>query len=231
VSSIESRAILHFSLACIIFSRIQSRSHYGETIANFFCSSEAGTMSASKQGLDERALARLAAAHPQGLTSAQIVDAFLRGGEKLSEATFRKWVQLGLLPRSRRVGRKGKHQGSLGLYPSSTVHRIAEIKRLMAEQLTIEDIGRLLRFRDDVESIDRALGQLWEGLRAAIHDPAAPEQGRYDNVKKLDEARRLGRTLIDRIAELEQRVMSPLVRAARARAFAAGTGGGAGDLL
>ena len=50
---------------------------------------------------------------------AQIVEAFTDAGVRLSEATFRKWVQLGLLPRSRRVGRKGKHQGSLGLYPDN----------------------------------------------------------------------------------------------------------------
>ena len=42
-----------------------------------------------------------------------------RRGEPLSEATFRKYVQLGLLPRSVRVGRKGKHRGSQGLYPAS----------------------------------------------------------------------------------------------------------------
>ncbi len=188
-------------------------------------------MTTTGKGLDERSLDKLAAAHPEGLTAAQIVDAFLRGGEKLSEATFRKWVQLGLLPRSRRVGRKGKHQGSLGLYPPSTLRRIVEIKRLMSEQLTIEDIGRALRFRDEVEAIDRALGQLFEGLRAAIYDPASPEDERYTNVKRLDDTRQLTRTLMDKIADLERRIVEPLVRAARARAFGAGAGGGAGDLL
>ena len=84
----------------------------------------------------------------------QIVDAFTAEGERLTEATFRKYVQLGLVPRSRRVGRKGKHQGSLGLYPATAVRRINAIKRLMAENYTIEDIQQqFLRFRDEIEAL------------------------------------------------------------------------------
>src|SRR5207244_8115785 len=57
--------------------------------------------------------------YPQGISAAQIVDFFVPRGVKLAQATFRKYVQLGLLPRSRRVGEKGKHRGSRGLYPAS----------------------------------------------------------------------------------------------------------------
>src|SRR5437867_12937992 len=53
---------------------------------------------------DEQALLAVERRHPEGLTAAQVVEAFTAGGVRLSEATFRKWVQLGLLPRSRRVG-------------------------------------------------------------------------------------------------------------------------------
>ena len=52
-----------------------------------------------------------------GITSGEVVRLFEARGAKLSASTFRKYVQLGLLPRSRRVGRKGKHTGSTGLYP------------------------------------------------------------------------------------------------------------------
>ena len=96
----------------------------------------------------ERELAR-------GITSREVVRLFEAKGARLSEATFRKYVQAGLLPRSRRVGRKGKHTGSTGLYPVAVVRRIDLIKRMMAEGLTLEQIresfvatrGRL----DDVE--------------------------------------------------------------------------------
>src|SRR6184192_3877256 len=60
---------------------------------------------------------------PQGLTSRQIIDLFETRGIRFSEATLRKYVQLGLLPRSVRVGRKGKHRGSCGVYPAHVIRR------------------------------------------------------------------------------------------------------------
>src|SRR5438045_3364595 len=92
--------------------------------------------------LSDKDLSEIEAAHHEGLTSAQVVELFKSRGIRMSEATFRKYVQLGLLPRSRRVGRKGKHQGSLGLYPVTTVRRINEVKRMMRESYTIEEIQR-----------------------------------------------------------------------------------------
>src|SRR3990170_9142515 len=74
------------------------------------------------------------------VTSREVVQLFEARGARLSAASFRKYVQLGLLPRSRRVGRKGKHTGSTGLYPVSVVRRIDLIKRMMAEGYTVEDI-------------------------------------------------------------------------------------------
>src|SRR6202171_1585648 len=61
---------------------------------------------------------------PQGISAGQIVEFFIPRGVKLAQATFRKYVQLGLLPRSRRVGEKGKHRGSHGLYPASAGRQI-----------------------------------------------------------------------------------------------------------
>ena len=65
--------------------------------------------------LDERELLEIERTWPNGLTSRQIVDVFETRGIRFSEATLRKYVQLGLLPRSVRVGRKGKHRGSCGM--------------------------------------------------------------------------------------------------------------------
>ncbi|MGQ0504333.1 MAG: MerR family transcriptional regulator, partial [Myxococcaceae bacterium] len=58
---------------------------------------------------------------PNGVPSKVILEIFRPKGVRLSEATFRKYVQAGLLPRSRRVGQKGKHRGSQGLYPVESV--------------------------------------------------------------------------------------------------------------
>ena len=64
---------------------------------------------------------------PEGLTSQELVAAFASRDVKFSEATLRKYVQLGLVPRSRRVGRKGKHLGSRGIYPVRAIRRINAI--------------------------------------------------------------------------------------------------------
>ena len=90
--------------------------------------------------LDDRDLADLEKTYPEGMTAAQVVELFKSRGIKLSEATFRKYVQLGLLPRSRRVGRKGKHRGSMGLYPATIARRVNDIRRLMADGRLDEDL-------------------------------------------------------------------------------------------
>src|SRR5512137_2397758 len=102
---------------------------------------------------------------PGGLTSRQIVDVFETRGIRFSEATLRKYVQLGLLPRSVRVGRKGKHRGSCGLYPAHVIRRVNAVKGMMAEDRTIEEIQRsFARFKDDIDSVEKDLRSLISGI-------------------------------------------------------------------
>src|SRR5246127_912454 len=102
--------------------------------------------------LEDRELDEIERAWPDGMTSRQIVDVFETRGIRFSEATLRKYVQLGLLPRSVRVGRKGKHRGSCGLYPANVVRQIVRIKEMMADDLTIEQIQKEFLFvRGDIE--------------------------------------------------------------------------------
>src|SRR6187402_2387439 len=111
--------------------------------------------------LADRELEEIERASPDGMTSRQIVDVFETRGIRFSEATLRKYVQLGLLPRSVRVGRKGKHRGSCGLYPSHVIRRVNVVKRMMSEDRTIEEIQRsFARFKDDSESVDKDLREL-----------------------------------------------------------------------
>jgi hypothetical protein len=181
--------------------------------------------------LSERDLADVERAHPSGLSSAQVVDLFQSRGIKLSEATFRKYVQLGLLPRSRRVGRKGKHQGSMGLYPPTTVRRVNAIKRMMAESYTIEEIQRsFLRFKDDIEALERGVKDLFTGFERELKAPEF-DSSRKRLEREVGEARRAADDLLGRIESLERQITTPLERAARARAFSSGASGGAGDLL
>src|SRR6187431_1378420 len=118
--------------------------------------------------LADRELEEIERASPDGMTSRQIVDVFETRGIKFSEATLRKYVQLGLLPRSVRVGRKGKHQGSQGMYPATVVRQIQRIKEMMAQDYTIEEIQQEFLFvRGDIEELERALGRVFDALKEA----------------------------------------------------------------
>src|SRR5262245_43973180 len=100
-----------------------------------------------------------------GLTSAEILDVFARHEVPLSEATLRKYVQLGLLPRSVRIGKKGKHQGSQGVYPVTVVRQIMTIKRMMAESYTILQIKKEFLFiRSDIEQLEQLLDAIFRKL-------------------------------------------------------------------
>ena len=62
---------------------------------------EAARAPTSLRGLlEDRELDEIECSWPDGMTSRQIVDVFETRGIRFSEATLRKYVQLGLLPRS-----------------------------------------------------------------------------------------------------------------------------------
>jgi DNA-binding transcriptional MerR regulator len=100
--------------------------------------------------------------HPEGLTSQDVVSAFAARGARLSEATFRKYVQLGLLPRSRRVRRQGARGGSLGLYPASVIRRIIEIKQLLAKDFTMDEIRqKFLCATSEIDEFEEAVTRVF----------------------------------------------------------------------
>jgi len=163
----------------------------------------------------EADLARVEAEHPQGMTVQQIVGALALQGEKLTEATFRKYVQLGLLPRSVRVGRKGKHRGSQGLYPATIVRQIDLIRRLMAQGHTIEEIQREFLFvRGDIDELARQLTQVLSGIERVA---AGSAQAAGDEIlrRAVQDARAVAEQLIGKLRAIEQR-LSMRARMARA---------------
>lgn len=141
-----------------------------------------------------------------GITSAEILDVFASHGVKFSEATLRKYVQLGLLPRSVRVGKKGKHQGSQGLYPASVVRQIQRIKEMMAQDYTIEEIQREFLFvRGDIEELERALGKVFGALREASKNRRSETSGRA-MANDLAQAESLAKDLLAKLSMIEQRL-------------------------
>lgn len=157
-------------------------------------------------GIDEATLSKIEEKGARGLTSQEILDIFQTSGLSLSEATLRKYVQLGLLPRSVRVGEKGKHRGSRGLYPARVVRQILLIKQMMSESYTIEQIQKEFLFlRGELDELEDALGGIFEKLdgamkerkEAGVSSVLAPE---------VKEAEHVGRDLMGRLRGIEGRL-------------------------
>jgi DNA-binding transcriptional MerR regulator len=185
--------------------------------------------SSRKKGLLSAAeLEEIEATYAEGITVVQVVELFSSRDVRLSEASFRKYVQLGLLPRSRRVGRKGKHRGSMGVYPAKTVRRINEIKRLMADGYTIEEIeAQFLRFMDTLETLEEGFTEFFSRLEEEVTGPRFDNQTRSTIKRELSEARRTADDLLVRLDDLSRRVASPQGDQYRS----AGAAGSAEDLL
>ena len=158
--------------------------------------------------IDERTLRELERDRPDGLTSAEILDLFARHELQLSEATLRKYVQLGLLPRSVRVGKKGKHQGSQGIYPVNVVRQIVSIKQMMAENYTIEQIQKEFLFiRSDIEQLEQALGRIFKKLDGVVRERRG-EGGAKAVQRDVVGARSLSRDLLARLVAIETKLTS-----------------------
>jgi hypothetical protein len=156
--------------------------------------------------IDAETLAQLEKAHAAGLTSVEILDVFARHDVQLSEATLRKYVQLGLLPRSVRVGRKGKHQGSQGIYPVSVVRQVLRIKQMMAESYTIDQIQREFLFiRSEVEQLESMLTRIFKTLDGVLKERKAE---RVSSVVQRDvgDARSLSKELMARLEAIETKL-------------------------
>lgn len=126
---------------------------------------------------------------PDGMSAQAIVDILAEHGIAIVASTFRKYVQLGLLPRSRRVGRKGKHQGSHGLYPAAVVGRIIEIRRLMDEGLTLEEIQRsAVALRIEIDAVrglsDAVLEKLEEEAIRRLPERGAVVEARVVELRR-----------------------------------------------
>jgi hypothetical protein len=174
--------------------------------------------------LDEREIEEIERSWPDGLTSRQIVDVFETRGIRFSEATLRKYVQLGLLPRSVRVGRKGKHRGSCGLYPAHVVRRVNVVKEMMASDRTIEEIQRsFARFKGEIETVENDLRDLIAGFEREAKAPAVHPDGRRELEREIVEAKRAAGDLVRRISSLERRISAQAAESPTGGATAAGS--------
>jgi hypothetical protein len=156
--------------------------------------------------IDETTLSQLERTYAAGLTSVEILDVFASHDVSMSEATLRKYVQLGLLPRSVRVGRKGKHQGSQGVYPVSVVRQILRIKQMMSESYTIEQIQREFLFiRNDVEQLEQMLTRIFKKLEGVLKERKQERSAQAVHRDVLD-ARGISKDLMARLVAIEDKL-------------------------
>jgi soluble cytochrome b562 len=154
--------------------------------------------------LSEADMASLEAASPNGFTSRELIDIFVARGIRFSEATLRKYVQLGLLPRSVRVGCKGKHQGSKGIYPSTMVRRVNQVRALMAANYTIEEIRRsFVRFKEEINLVEQNLRDLLEGFEKETRSRSLDEARKAAIEAEIVEAKHAAGDLVRKIASVE----------------------------
>lgn len=156
--------------------------------------------------IDDSTLSQIERQYAAGLTSVEILDVFASHDVSLSEATLRKYVQLGLLPRSVRVGRKGKHQGSQGVYPVSVIRQILRIKQMMAESYTIEQIQREFLFiRNDVEQLEQMLSRIFKKLEGVLKERKQERSAQAVHRDVLD-ARGISKDLMARLVAIEDKL-------------------------
>jgi len=156
--------------------------------------------------IDDPTLSQLERKYAAGLSSVEILDVCASHDVSLSEATLRKYVQLGLLPRSVRVGRKGKHQGSQGVYPVSVIRQILRIKQMMAESYTIEQIQREFLFiRNDVEQLEQMLSRIFKKLESVLKERKQERSAQAVHRDVLD-ARGISKDLMARLVAIEDKL-------------------------
>jgi hypothetical protein len=158
------------------------------------------------EAFSEDELVRIERDHPQGISSEEIVGIFTRRGVKFTEATLRKYVQLGLLPRSRRVALKSNQRGSHGLYPAAVIRRVQRLK-IMLETHSIEEIQREYLFvRADVEELEQTLERIFLALGNAAKHAKAGDSAPRVVMRELSDARSLAAELVAKLTSVETRL-------------------------
>ena len=150
--------------------------------------------------------------HIGGITSADLLAFFSNQDIRFGEATLRKWVQLGLLPRSVRVGKKGKHQGSKGKYPVRVIRQILRIKDLMAKDLTIEEIQRQFLFvRGDIADLEQTIDKIFSTLDGIVEE-RQKEESVLAVSADIERARTMATDLVARLEHIEDRLIADEAR-------------------
>jgi len=140
----------------------------------------------------------------EGISSKEIVKIFQNKGVRFSEATFRKYVQMGLVERCKRVGQKGKHRGSHGMYPVTTVERINAIKKMISGDVTLEQLkDSYFSIRQKMEEVDRMLSEVNDDVRSMTENKTKKERHDVQLKRELENLLKNTRRVVTSLEKLE----------------------------
>jgi hypothetical protein len=106
------------------------------------------------------------------------------------------------------VGRKGKHQGSQGVYPVGVVRQILRIKQMMADNYTIEQIKKdVLFMRSDIQQLEVTLNNIFSTLSRVMKDRKRETVAR-SVVRDVEDAKALSKDLLARLGSIESALAS-----------------------
>lgn len=158
----------------------------------------------------------IARKNPAGLSVEQIIGMLGTHGLHLTAPTFHKYVQLGLLPQSRRIGSRGRHRGSHGLYPVTTLLLVVRIRQLLPSA-TLKQIRDRLAFELRMSEAQRAEAEVFGLLQQMVTRASGHSAAEHERLKQTSAALRhrllvLHRTLTAAINA--QYAYAPAARAA-----------------
>jgi len=155
--------------------------------------------------LDPRELEAMEHRHPDGLTTRELVAFLNARGVQFSEATLRRYVQLGLLPASRRVGLRGRNRGSRGIYPTATLRRVVAVKQLLERGYTLQEIGDSFLV---LGGVAEQIGEEIERLLVRLLDRVDAHGGQVELNQAVAELGARAHRLVADLKELGRKVAS-----------------------
>ncbi|MDZ4284329.1 MAG: hypothetical protein U1A28_00715, partial [Patescibacteria group bacterium] len=115
-----------------------------------------------------------------------------------------RYVQLGLLPQSRRTGRgKGKHRGSRGLYPATAIRYLLEIRARLSTGETLAELHRDMQGTIAQDGLGARLARILAGLQQDVTEHSdLDEETRRKHLRELAAIEAKARVLMAQITRI-----------------------------
>jgi DNA-binding transcriptional MerR regulator len=158
--------------------------------------------------LSKAELAHIERIYAGGIKTSEVVSIF-RHRAPFGESALRKYVQLGILPKSMRVGRRGQYRGSNGLYSVQIVRLINDIKKAIDQGITLKEI-RLshIGLSGRISALNAACDAVFEHFRESVSKLTITTKQRAALLQRLDDRQRALREHCDALGAMARRALA-----------------------